>query len=63
METLKLVLLAVKAALDFPAELRAFIELIQGTPAQQRAALLGQIKSASQKADDTKGDMSGYDDL
>jgi hypothetical protein len=62
-DTFSLIIAAITAALKFPTELKAFIELIQGTPAQQRAALLGQIKAASQKADDSKGNMDGYDDL
>ncbi len=57
------IIMAILAALKFPAELRAFIELIQGTPAAQRAELLVKIKDASQKADDSKGNMDGYDDL
>ncbi len=57
------ILMAIMAALKFPAELRAFIELIQGTPAQQRAELMSRIKDASQKADETEGNMDGYDDV
>jgi hypothetical protein len=57
------ILAAIVAALKFPEEMRAFIELIQGTPAQQRAELLVKIKGASQKADETQGNMDGYDGL
>ncbi len=57
------ILMAIMAALKFPGELRAFIELIQGTPEQQRAKLMSRIKDASQLADDTEGNMDGYDDV
>lgn len=47
--------------LKFPRELADFIQLLRGTPEEQRARLLSQIKSASQKADETEGNMDGYD--
>lgn len=63
METLTLIFTAITAALKFPTELKAFIELIQGTPAEQRAKLMVKIKDASQLADETEGNMDGYDDF
>lgn len=63
MEVFTLIVSAIMAALKFPAELKAFIELIKGTPEEQRANLLARIKDASQKADETEGNMDGYDEV
>lgn len=39
------------------------VQTLQKTPAEKRAEMIGKIKDASTKADETKGDTSGYEDI
>lgn len=41
----------IKAALDFPAELRAFIKLISKSPAEKRAEILERVMKESDSID------------
>lgn len=38
-----------------------FLRSLQATPAEKHALILSAIRAASQKADETKGDTSGYE--
>lgn len=40
-----------------------FVRLLQKTPAEKHAAILSSVLDASRKADQTKGDTSGYENL
>jgi len=40
-----------------------FLKSLQATPIQKHADLLSAIRAASKKADETKGDTSGYENL
>jgi hypothetical protein len=51
------------AALKFWPSILQFIEILQGTPEEKHAELLSKLRAASSKADETKGDTSGYEDI
>ena len=53
MSTLTLILSAIAAAFQFPAELGAFIILIQKTPEQNRQGVLAAIQKESDAIDQT----------
>jgi hypothetical protein len=57
------ILLIIEGILKFPGAITAFIQLLKGTPEEQRAKLISKIKDASQRADETQGNMDGYDDV
>jgi hypothetical protein len=40
-----------------------FLKTLQATPEQKHADLLTALRDASRKADETKGDTSGYENL
>ena len=53
----------VMTGLKFLPVLVEFIKLLQSTPEEKRADLIEALRAASKKADETKGDTSGYEDL
>lgn len=61
MATIALILKSIIAIVQFPKELKWFIELLFGTPKEKREAMIGKIKEASKLADD--GDTSGYEKI
>jgi hypothetical protein len=52
---------AIVAVVEFLRELLPFLKGLQKTPAQKEAGIVGEVRDASRKADETKGDTSDYE--